>query len=265
MRYDDHVVLDRVSLTVRPGGKAGVVGDNGSDKSTLLRLLAGTRRPVIAPGGVGHLARTLGPPPTAPVGAAVDLALAELRALERRMRQAEADLGHTGPDGLSPYAALVAGFEARGGHDADRRVDTAPRRLGERTAPDRARPLGTLSGGQRSRLALAAALAAAPEVLLLDEPTDDLDDEALGRLEEHLLAHRGTVVAVTHDRVFLCSTSRRADEPPGAGPVEELEAALACCTGALVIVTHDRRIRGGFTGTRLEVAGGEVREAGVYA
>ncbi len=176
VRYDDHVVLDRVSLTVRPGEKAGVVGDNGSGKSTLLRLLAGTRRPdngtvtVIAPGGTGHLAQTLGLPPTAPVGRAVDLALAELRALERRMRQAEADLGHTGPDGLSAYAALVAEFEARGGHDADRRVDTTLRRLGERTALDRARPLGTLSGGQRARLALAATLAAAPEVLLLDEP-----------------------------------------------------------------------------------------------
>ncbi|MGW0551719.1 ribosomal protection-like ABC-F family protein [Streptomyces altiplanensis] len=209
VRYDDHVVLDRVSLTVRPGEKAGVVGDNGSGKSTLLRLLAGTRRPdngtvtVVAPGGTGHLAQTLGLPPTAPAGAAVDLALAELRALERRMRRAEADLGHTGADGLSAYAALVAEFEARGGHDADRRVDTTLRRLGERTPLDRSRPLGTLSGGQRSRLALAAALAAAPEVLLLDEPTNDLDDEAVGWLEEHLLAHRGTVVAVTHDRVFL--------------------------------------------------------------
>ncbi|WP_374224705.1 ribosomal protection-like ABC-F family protein [Streptomyces sp. ISL-99] len=209
VRYDDHVVLDRVSLTVRPGEKAGVVGDNGSGKSTLLRLLAGTRQPdngtvtVTAPGGVGHLAQTLDLPPTALVADAVDRALAGLRALERRMRQAEAALGHAGPDGLSAYAALVAEFEARGGHDADRRVDITLRRLGERATVDRARPLGTLSGGQRSRLALAATLAAAPEVLLLDEPTNDLDDEAVGWLEEHLRAHRGTVVAVTHDRMFL--------------------------------------------------------------
>ncbi|OEJ42462.1 tylosin resistance protein TlrC [Streptomyces agglomeratus] len=209
LRYDDHVVLDRVSLTVRPGEKTGVVGDNGSGKSTLLRLLAGLQKPdngtvtLTAHGGVGHLAQTLDLPPTAPVGAAVDLALAELRALERRMRQAEAGLGDAGPAGLSAYAALVAEFEARGGHDADRRVDITLRRLGERTPFDRARPLGTLSGGQRSRLALAATLAAAPEVLLLDEPTNDLDDEAVGWLEEHLRAHRGTVVAVTHDRTFL--------------------------------------------------------------
>jgi macrolide transport system ATP-binding/permease protein len=68
---------------------------------------------------------------------------------------------------------------------------------------DRARALGTLSGGERSRLALAATLASRPELLLLDEPTNDLDDSAVAWLEAHLRAHRGTVLAVTHDRVFL--------------------------------------------------------------
>jgi macrolide transport system ATP-binding/permease protein len=68
---------------------------------------------------------------------------------------------------------------------------------------DRSRPLGTLSGGERARLALAATLASAPELLLLDEPTNDLDDHAVAWLEQRLRAHRGTVVAITHDRVFL--------------------------------------------------------------
>ncbi|NUR85619.1 MAG: ABC-F family ATP-binding cassette domain-containing protein, partial [Nonomuraea sp.] len=68
---------------------------------------------------------------------------------------------------------------------------------------DRDRPVSTLSGGERARLALAATLAAAPELLLLDEPTNDLDDEAVAWLEQHLREHRGTVVAITHDRVFL--------------------------------------------------------------
>ncbi|MFF0548845.1 ABC-F family ATP-binding cassette domain-containing protein [Streptomyces sp. NPDC004311] len=207
--YDTRVVLDRVSCTVRPGERVGVVGDNGSGKSTLLRLLAGLERPdhgevtVTAPGGVGHLAQTLDLPPTARVGDAVDLALADLRALERRIAAAESALHLAGPEGLAVYADLLAAHEARGGRDAERRIATTLRRLGERTPIERDRRLGTLSGGQRSRLALAAALASGPELLLLDEPTNDLDDEAVAWLEEHLCAHRGTVVAVTHDRLFL--------------------------------------------------------------
>ncbi|MGK5695303.1 ribosomal protection-like ABC-F family protein [Streptomyces sp. URMC 128] len=208
-RYGHHPVLDRVSFTVRPGEKVGVIGDNGSGKSTLLRLLSGAVQPdngevsVIAPGGRGHLAQTLDLPDTACVGDAVDLALAELRALERRMQAAGAALDGADPAAYDRYAAIEAEFEARGGYDADRRVDVALRHLGEPTGLDRTRRLGTLSGGQRSRLALAATLASAPELLLLDEPTNDLDDEAVAWLEERLRAHRGTLVAVTHDRAFL--------------------------------------------------------------
>ncbi|MET9671829.1 ribosomal protection-like ABC-F family protein [Streptomyces sp. NPDC006482] len=207
-RYVHHrTVLDRVSLTVRPGERLGVVGDNGSGKSTLLRLLAGLETPdngtveVGAPGGLGHLAQTLDLPATATVGDAVDHALAEVRELERAIRTAEAALADTGD--LAGYAELLTAYEARGGAGADRRVETTLRRLGEPGPLDRARTLGTLSGGQRSRLALAAVLAAEPELLLLDEPTNDLDDEAVAWLEERLRAHRGTVVAVSHDRVFL--------------------------------------------------------------
>ncbi|MGW0122274.1 ABC-F family ATP-binding cassette domain-containing protein [Streptomyces sp. NPDC003327] len=211
-RYDDRyvhhrTVLDRVTLTVRPGERLGVVGDNGSGKSTLLRLLAGLDTAdsgtvaVDAPGGLGHLAQTLDLPAAATVGDAVDHALAEIRELERAIRAAETALAGTGD--LAGYADLLAAHEARGGAGADRRVETVLRRLGEPRPLDRARPLGTLSGGQRSRLALAAVLAAEPELLLLDEPTNDLDDEAVAWLEERLRGHRGTVVAVSHDRVFL--------------------------------------------------------------
>ncbi|MFE0735400.1 ABC-F family ATP-binding cassette domain-containing protein [Streptomyces sp. NPDC058855] len=207
-RYVHHrTVLDRVSLTVRAGERLGIVGDNGSGKSTLLRLLAGLDTPthgtvtVDAPGGLGHLAQTLDLPPTATVGEAVDHALTEIRELERAIRTAEAALGDTGD--LDGYARLLASYEARGGAGADRRVATVLRHLGEPGPLDRTRPLGTLSGGQRSRLALAGVLAAEPELLLLDEPTNDLDDEAVTWLEERLRAHRGTVVAVSHDRTFL--------------------------------------------------------------
>ncbi|WFB11957.1 ATP-binding cassette domain-containing protein [Streptomyces sp. LX-29] len=208
-RYDDRVVLDRVICGVRPGERVGVVGDNGSGKSTLLRLLAGRELPdngtvtVRTPGGLGHLAQTLDLPGTALVRDAIDLALAELRAMERQIRAAETRLHLAGAAEVDAYGALVAAYEARGGRDADRGVRALLHRLGERRALELDRPLGTLSGGQRSRLALAATLAADPELLLLDEPTNDLDDEAVAWLEERLRAHRGTVVAVTHDRAFL--------------------------------------------------------------
>ncbi|MGV9376585.1 TlrC/CarA/OleB/SrmB family ABC-F type ribosomal protection protein [Nonomuraea sp. NPDC003707] len=208
-RYGTRVVLDRVSLTVRPGERIGVIGDNGSGKSTLLRLMANAERPdngellAVAPGGVGHLPQSLALPPHATVADAVDLALADLRELEARMRAAERSLEEADTEAdTEAYAGLVAQFEARGGYEADVRVEIALHGLGL-PGLDRSRPLGTLSGGERARLALAATLASAPELLLLDEPTNDLDDQAVAWLEQRLRAHRGTVVAITHDRMFL--------------------------------------------------------------
>ncbi|WP_018656292.1 TlrC/CarA/OleB/SrmB family ABC-F type ribosomal protection protein [Actinomadura flavalba] len=211
-RYDDRLVLNRVTCTVRPGEKVGVIGDNGSGKSTLLRVLAGVEgfdsgeRTVVADGGVGHLAQALPLPLDATVQDAVDLALADLRAIETALRRAEAVLATATGAALDAaqagYAALVERYEARGGYEAETRVGIALHGLGLPHL-DPARRLGTLSGGERSRLALAATLAADPELLLLDEPTNDLDDQAVAWLEERLRRHRGTVVAVTHDRVFL--------------------------------------------------------------
>ncbi|AKH85898.1 tylosin resistance protein TlrC [Streptomyces sp. CNQ-509] len=212
-RYGERVVLGDVTLTVRPGEKAGVIGDNGSGKSTLLRLLAGRTRPdtgeatLVTPGGLGYLPQSLDLPQEATVQDAVDTALAGLRALEAELRRAESGLAGAAPGALldaalAAYGRLVEEYETRDGYRADTRVDAALTGLGL-PALARDRRLGTLSGGERSRLALAATLAARPEVLLLDEPTNDLDDRAVAWLEDHLRAHRGTLVAVTHDRLFL--------------------------------------------------------------
>ncbi|MGW1227442.1 TlrC/CarA/OleB/SrmB family ABC-F type ribosomal protection protein [Streptomyces sp. NPDC002530] len=212
-RYHGRTVLHEVSLTLAPGEKAGVVGDNGAGKSTLLRLLAGRERPdagevtVVARGGTGYLAQALSLGARATVQDAVDVAQADLRALETALRRTETALATAAPGpgldaALAEYARLTERYEAREGYGADARVDATLHALGL-PGLARDRRLGTLSGGERSRLALAATLASRPELLLLDEPTNDLDDRAVRWLEEQLRAHRGTVVAVTHDRVFL--------------------------------------------------------------
>ncbi|GGU32290.1 ribosomal protection-like ABC-F family protein [Lentzea flava] len=201
-------VLDAVSLTVRAGEKLGVVGENGSGKSTLLRLIAGQETPddgeitVVAEGGVGHLGQVLELPDDATVGDAVDAALVEIRVLEQRITAAAQDLGTAAPAELAEYGELLTAFELRDGYSADARVEAAMSALGIGDL-GRHRQLGTLSGGQRARLALAGVLSAEPELLLLDEPTNHLDHQALTWLEDRLRAHRGTLVVVTHDRLLL--------------------------------------------------------------
>ncbi|BFP57301.1 ATP-binding cassette domain-containing protein [Streptomyces griseus] len=213
--YGDRSVLDQVTLTVRPGEKTAVIGENGSGKSTLLRLLAGAEQPdtgeitVRFPGSTGYLAQTLDLDPSDTVQDAVDAALAELRDLEHRIREAEAGLSGRRPGDPEPtdaeltaYGDLLTAYEDRDGYRAEARTEAALHGLGlAHLTRDRA--LATLSGGEQSRLALACVLAAAPELLLLDEPTNHLDARAVGWLEDHLRAHRGTVVAITHDRAFL--------------------------------------------------------------
>lgn len=206
--YGDRLVLDQVSFTLRPGEKAAVIGENGSGKSTLMRLIAGAEQPdhgrvtLSFPGGVGHLAQTLPLGPDRTVQDAVDAALHELRTLETRIRAAESALADAGPAELDAYGDLLTAYEARDGYAADARTDAALNGLGIGHLA-RERTLGSLSGGEESRLALACVLGAAPELLLLDEPTNHLDEPAVTWLAERLRAHRGTLVVITHDRAFV--------------------------------------------------------------
>ncbi|MFJ7945670.1 ribosomal protection-like ABC-F family protein [Streptomyces sp. NPDC096354] len=213
--YGDRTVLDQVSLTVRPGDRVGVIGENGSGKSTLLRLMAGAEKAdtgdvtVRFHAGIGHLSQTLALGAAQTVQDTVDAALAELRELEQRIRTAEAALGTSETPSeaeLAAYGDLLTAYEERDGYRADARVDAALHGLGIGHLT-RDRSLGTLSGGEQSRLALACVLASAPELLLLDEPTNHLDLHATNWLEDHLRAHRGTLVVITHDRAFLERTT----------------------------------------------------------
>ncbi|MEU6083720.1 ABC-F family ATP-binding cassette domain-containing protein [Streptomyces sp. NPDC047108] len=213
-------VLERVSLRVPPGEHVAVIGDNGSGKSTLLRLIAGRQAPdegrvtVTADGGTGYLPQSLELPGRSTVREVIDEALADLRDLERRMREAEAALGTANGQEVAAYGDLVTAYEARDGYLTETRLETALHALGL-PGLDRDRLLGTLSGGEQSRLALACVLTSSPELLLLDEPTNHLDEEAVAWLEERLRAHKGTLVTVTHDREFLDRVSDTVVEVDG--------------------------------------------------
>ncbi|MEU7031096.1 ribosomal protection-like ABC-F family protein [Streptomyces sp. NPDC046275] len=214
--YGDRQVLQDVSFSVRPGERVAVVGENGSGKSTLLRLIAGAEAPeagevtVRFPGGSARLAQTLGETlavgPGHTVRDALDAALAELRSLEARLREAERNLADANAEQLAAYGELLERFEERGGYEADAKLAAALDGLGLGHLPYERR-IGTLSGGEQSRLALACVLSSGAELLLLDEPTNHLDRAAVGWLRDRLRAHRGTVVAVTHDRAFLEATA----------------------------------------------------------
>ncbi|MGL3805265.1 ATP-binding cassette domain-containing protein [Paeniglutamicibacter sp. R2-26] len=217
VRFAERTVLRDATLAIGPHDAIAVVGDNGAGKSTLLGALAGTVRLAAGlrefelPGGLAHAQQHPEFPAAASVARALDLLLADLRNLGARV-QAGAEAVAAAAEGeraalLEQWGALTERFEARGGYTVDRRVDAALGELGL-GGLDRTRPVSSLSGGERARLGLAAALSLNAELLLLDEPTNHLDAAGLAWLEGRLREHRGAMVVVTHDRSFLDSFAR---------------------------------------------------------
>ncbi len=209
--YGDHQVLNNVSFGLAAGQKLGLVGANGVGKSTLLKIIIGELEPdggaVHMPSGVevGYLAQALAVAETVTIGGLLNIMLGNLRALEEQLRTLEARMSASGDDLdeiLATYSELTEQFERRCGYDLDYRLDQVFAGLGI-AGLDRSRPLSTLSGGEKSRVGLAALLLQAPDLLLLDEPTNHLDFAALAWLEEYLQSYTGSVLVVSHDRHFL--------------------------------------------------------------
>ena len=203
-------VLRGVDLAVDPGHRTGLVGENGVGKSTLLRVLAGVLAPdagiVSCPADLGYLHQEFPYPPSTTVRAVVDDALARVRAIERELEEAALALAAgagTGPGADEAYARALARAELADVWDADARAARTLAGLGLDVEGVAERAVGSLSGGQRTRLGLAALLVRQPGAMLLDEPTNHLDDDAAEFLAAALRALPGAVVLASHDRVFL--------------------------------------------------------------
>ena len=205
----DRKVLTDITLAFYPGAKIGVIGSNGSGKSSLLRIMAGsddgyTGDAQLTRGfTVGHLEQEPRLDPTKDVVGNVMDGLGEIAGLLARYDAVLA--GWADPDADyeklgEQQAQLEKEIEAAGAWDLQRTIDIAMDAL--RLPPPDA-DVTTLSGGERRRVALCRLLLSKPDLLLLDEPTNHLDAESVAWLERTLKDYAGTVVAVTHDRYFL--------------------------------------------------------------
>lgn len=206
LAYRARRVLTDVSLTVPPGARVGLIGENGTGKSTLLRVLAGVEEPdsgrIVRPQRTGLLWQE--PPFDAAdtVADALDDALADARALEQALEAAALDLADGTAEAARRYDEALAVATRADVWAAQARAETTLAALGLADV-GRARPVGELSGGQRARLSLAWLLIRRPTALVLDEPTNHLDDAAVAFLLATLADWPGPVLFASHDRAFL--------------------------------------------------------------
>jgi len=202
-------IIKDISLSFFPGAKIGLLGLNGSGKSTVLRIMAGVdtdfngeSRP--QPGiKVGYLAQEPELNPANTVRQEVEQGLGEISEAKQKLEDVYAAYADENADFdklAAEQARLEAIIAAADGHNLDHQLDIAGDAL---NLPPWDAVVSTLSGGEKRRVALCKLLLSKPDMLLLDEPTNHLDAESVQWLEEFLVRFPGTVVAVTHDRYFL--------------------------------------------------------------
>lgn len=207
-------VLKNIYLSFFYGAKIGVIGLNGSGKSSLLKIIAGLDKSyqgevVFSPGySVGYLSQEPELDAGKTVRQVVEEGAHEIMSVLKEYEEINDKFGlpevYEDPDAMEKLmnrqGELQDKLEAAGGWEIDSKLERAMDAL---RCPDPDTPVSVLSGGERRRVALCRLLIQEPDVLLLDEPTNHLDAESIEWLEHHLQQYKGTVIAVTHDRYFL--------------------------------------------------------------
>src|SRR5512142_2416540 len=207
----DKKVLEDITLAFYPGAKIGVIGTNGSGKSSLLRIMAGVDTEFFGearphPGTkIGYFAQEPELGQTQTVREALELGVADIRALLNEFETINQRLSEPlDPDDmdavLTQQSSVQDRIEAVDAWNLETTLDTAREAL---RLPPLDAEISVLSGGEKRRVALACVLLGRPDMLLLDEPTNHLDAESVAWLEQFLAQYPGTVIAVTHDRYFL--------------------------------------------------------------
>lgn len=204
-------IIKDISLSFFPGAKIGLLGLNGTGKSTVLRIMAGVDKEfegeAVPMGGIkiGYLPQEPELDPEKTVREEVESGFGEVAAAQKRLEEVYAEYANPDADfdALAEEqgrleAIIAAGSSTGGGAEHELEIAADALRL-----PDWDAKIGNLSGGEKRRVALCKLLLSKPDMLLLDEPTNHLDAESVEWLEQFLVRFPGTVVAVTHDRYFL--------------------------------------------------------------
>ncbi len=205
-------ILKDISFHMEERQKIALIGANGAGKSTLLKIITGeysadSGEAVLAKGkALGYLSQHQDLAVESTIYDGLLQAKADVLELEQRIRELEQQMKHTSGDQLerllNTYTTCTQEFEQKNGYAYKSEVTGVLKGLGF-TESDFTKPISTLSGGQKTRVALGKLLLLAPDVLLLDEPTNHLDMESIAWLETYLLNYPGAVILVSHDRYFL--------------------------------------------------------------